>query len=384
MNSVDITTDSKELFDATLSHLIELNETITELKYIPAADANLNVETSGDVETHGAVLPPPAPPKPDPAHPSLPVIFGSEEPVPHTNADGSKGNSEALSHNEAGRKNGGEDGGKNRAPAQKKVHRHHPFHQLTTLHIHPAPVCPTPQVTGLYNSTVACIAAQQPKDSKPRAGRKTNAAGKENGSSLSKYEKQRNETYTRPPCPPPTAPTPPVAALQGSTPTAPPAHRSAPTRRTLCVRVVMNNAFLGSLGLPIPGEKEAALKRKAEEASAVRAAKKQALMDANSEALSRVGKRIKVPVSAFPDEKNPPECGYWVGKVQSCVDKYSNFWIKCEEERGRFWRPVEEVLKWELLGAVPTPTVIQPTPTAEPAEHSELELATAALLCSAF
>ena len=42
------------------------------------------------------------------------------------------------------------------------------------------------------------------------------------------------------------------------------------------------------------------------------------------------------------------QVGYWVGKVESCVDKYSNYWIKIKGE-DKFYRPVEEVFEWQLV-----------------------------------
>jgi len=150
-----------------------------------------------------------------------------------------------------------------------------------------------------------------------------------------------------------------------------------------------NHEKLAALGLPVPGEKEALAKRKAEALKEARETKKQKQIEDNWGTLCRVGTRVKVPASVFasdktvvvPEVRPPPpsgwphgahidltlcvQCGYWVGKVTQNVDKYTNYWIKCPQEKP-FWRPVVEVLAWEFLDA-PQPSHPPPSNPAAPA-----------------
>lgn len=61
----------------------------------------------------------------------------------------------------------------------------------------------------------------------------------------------------------------------------------------------------------------------------------------------------------------PTQCGFWVGKVDSCVDKFSNYWIKVKGEE-KFYRPVEEVATWRVCAApaTPPPAAAEPPPAA--------------------
>ena len=66
-----------------------------------------------------------------------------------------------------------------------------------------------------------------------------------------------------------------------------------------------NKDKLKELGFPSPGEQLAEKRRKTAVAKQPREAKKQALLDANAEALRLVGNVVKVPASACPDIMPP-------------------------------------------------------------------------------
>ena len=74
----------------------------------------------------------------------------------------------------------------------------------------------------------------------------------------------------------------------------------------LC-RVKANNKKLAALGLPVPGDKEAKQKRKAEAARASREAKKYQKTVSNWDALCRVGCHVKVPGGAPGMPSDIPE-----------------------------------------------------------------------------
>ena len=51
--------------------------------------------------------------------------------------------------------------------------------------------------------------------------------------------------------------------------------------------------------------------------------------------------------------------------MDSCVDKFSNYWIKVKGEE-KFYRPVEEVATWRVCAApaTPPPAAAEPPPAA--------------------